>query len=229
MPANKEKEVYLIQKNVNKYYNSLKLRSMQTKLQELTDKIYNEGVQKAKNEAEVIIQKAQEEAAAIKQQAEADANQTLQEAQKKADELRRNMDAEMKLAATQSMSALKQEIMSVVTLQVVEPAIKEVFSDKKYLQDLIVKVVQGWTQTGNFDLNIVLPQADRVELEAFIANNLAAELNKGLAVEFDSKLKAGFKVGPKDGSYVVSLSDKDFENFFKAYLRPKTSSLLFEK
>lgn len=202
---------------------------MQTKLQELTDKIYNEGVQKAKDEAEAIIQQAKAEAESIMAKAESDANQTLQDAHKNAEELKRNMDAEMKLAASQSMSAFKQQIISAITLQVVEPAVHEVFSDKKYLQNLIQKVVQGWTQSGNFDINIILPEAEKSELENFFMNNLATELNKGVTYEFDSRIKAGFKVGPKDGSYIVSLSEKDFENFFKAYLRPKTSSLLFEK
>ncbi len=202
---------------------------MQTKLQELTEKIYNEGVQKAKTEAEVIIKEAQEEAARISKQAKSDAEKMLQEAQKKADELNRNMEAEIKLASTQSINALKQEILNVITLQVIEPTNNEVFSDTSFLQKLIEKVVQGWTQSGHFDLNLILPEAEKAQLETFVKNSLAQELNKGLNVEFDSKLKAGLKIGPKDDNYLVSLSDKDFENFFKAYLRPKTRTLLFEK
>jgi V/A-type H+-transporting ATPase subunit E len=202
---------------------------MHTKLQELTDKIYNEGVQKAKQEAEKILSEAEQEAKSIVSKAQSDSEKLLHEAQKKADELKRNMEAEMKLAASQSMSALKQQIASVITLKAVEPGVKEVFSDKAYLQDLLVKVVQGWTQSGNFDLNIILPEGDKTQLEAFFKNSLAAELNKGVSFEFDKKLKAGFKVGPQDGSYIVSLSEEDFESFFKAYLRPKTSTLLFEK
>lgn len=202
---------------------------MQTKLQELTDKIYNEGVQKARDEADAILKKAQEDADGIVAQAQADAEKKLQEAQKKADELKRNMEAEMKLVASQAMSALKQQITSSITLQVVEPGVKEVFSDKTFMQELLVKVVQGWTASGNFDLNLILPEADKEQLEKFFQNSLAAELNKGITFEFDKRLKAGFKAGPKDGSYVIGLSDEDFQNFFKAYLRPKTSTLLFEK
>ncbi|MBI9060548.1 MAG: V-type ATP synthase subunit E [Marinilabiliaceae bacterium] len=202
---------------------------MQTKLQELTDKIYNEGVQKARDEAEVILSKAREDADGIVAKAEADAGKMLQEAQKKADELKRNMEAEMKLAASQSMSALKQQIATAITLQVVEPGVKEVFGDKQFMQELLVNVVQGWTASGNFDLNLILPEADKDQLESFFKNSLAVELNKGITFEFDKRLKAGFKVGPKDGSYIIGLSDDDFENFFKAYLRPKTTTLLFEK
>ncbi|TAJ15583.1 V-type ATP synthase subunit E [Marinilabiliaceae bacterium JC017] len=202
---------------------------MQTKLQELTDKIYNEGVQKAHEEADSILKKARQEADSILANAKKESEKTIQNATKKAEELHRNMEAEMKLAASQAISALKQQIAGLVTLKVVEPGVKEVFSDQDYLQKLIESVVKGWTQTGNFDLNVVLPEAKQAELSAFFKNNLAAELNNGLTFGFEKNLKAGFKVGPKDGSYIISLSEEDFKNFFKAYLRPKTNELLFEK
>lgn len=202
---------------------------MQTKLQELTDKIYHEGVQKARDEEKVILKKAHEEAASILAQAQADAEKKLQEAQKKADELKHNVEAEMKLTASQAMSALKQNIASAITLQVVKPSLQEVFGDKSFIQELLKKVVQGWTSSGNFDLKVILPQSDQEKLETFFKNSLAEELNKGITFEFDKGLKAGFKIGPKDGSYIIGLSDEEFEAFFKAYLRPKTTSLLFEK
>ena len=46
---------------------------MQSKLQELTDKIYNEGVVKAQKEADSIIEKANSEAEAILEAAKQEA------------------------------------------------------------------------------------------------------------------------------------------------------------
>ena len=103
------------------------------------------------------------------------------------------------------------------------------FSDKEYVQSLILKVVEGWSKTGNFDINVVLSESDKAEMEKFLKNNLAAEMNKGLSFESDQSVKAGFKVGPADGSYVISFEEGDFQNFFKSFLRPKTNQLLFEE
>ncbi len=202
---------------------------MHTKLQELTDKIYNEGVQKANKEAEAILDKAKKEAEDIIAKAQADAEKTIKEAEKKAEELKHNMQAEMKLASTQAITALKQQVSGLITLDVVEPSMKEVFSDKKYVEKIILDVVKGWTKNGNFDLSVILPEKDKKEFEKFFKNSLATELNKGVEVKFDSEIEGGFKVGPKDGSYIISFTEEDFNNFFKAYLRPKTVELLFEK
>ncbi|GAF04716.1 V-type ATP synthase subunit E family protein [Saccharicrinis fermentans] len=201
---------------------------MQSKLQELTDKLYSEGVQKANEEAESIIEKARQEAEKIVGEAQQTASAKIEEAERKAAETQRNIEAEIKLASQQAISTLRQKIGKSITAAVAEPTLNEVFSDKKYVQSLITKLVEGWTKTGNFDINIVLPDADKAELDEKITKSFAAEINKGLSFKFDSAVKSGFKVGPSDGSYVISFTEEDFKNFFMSFLRPKTNQLLFE-
>ncbi len=202
---------------------------MHSKLQELTDKLYSEGVQKANKEAESILEKAKQEAEKIISEAEQKASLKIEEANKQAAETQRNIEAEIKLTSQQAISSLRQQIGSSITVKTVEPTLKEVFSDKDFVQSLILKVVEGWSKTGNFDINIVLPEADKAELDKKIKNSFASEMNKGLTFDFDASLKAGFKVGPQDGSYVISFTEADFQNFFKSFLRPKTNQLLFEE
>jgi len=48
-----------------------------------------------------------------------------------------------------------------------------------------------------------------------------------LDIQVDKGLKFGFKIGPKEGGYYISFSDKDFENLFRAYMRPRISEMLF--
>ena len=202
---------------------------MQSKLQELTDKLYSEGVQKANEEAESILEKARQEAEKIVEEAQQEAKVKMEEADKQAVETQRNIEAEIKLASQQAISSLRQKIGNSITVDVAEPTLKEVFADKEYVQSLIAQVVEGWAKTGNFDINVVLAEADKADLEKKLAKSFAAEMNKGLTFEFDSAVKAGFKVGPQDGSYVISFTEGDFQNFFKSFLRPKTNQLLFEE
>jgi V/A-type H+-transporting ATPase subunit E len=79
----------------------------------------------------------------------------------------------------------------------------------------------------SFDLNVILPEKDKGQMGQFFKNSLAAELNQGLEFSFSQDVKSGFKIGPADGSYIISFTDDDFMNFLKAYMRPKTSQLLF--
>lgn len=201
---------------------------MQSKLQELTDKLYNEGVQKANQEAEIIIEKAQEEAGNIIEEAKKYADEILKGAKEQASEISRKIESEIKLSSAQAISTLRQQIGNSIAVQVLEPTLEQLFSSSDYIQNLIIKVVEGWSASGNFDVNLILPEEDKNELDKFLKNSLSAELNKGLAFEFDKNTKAGFKVGPKDGSYIISFTETNFQNFFKSFLRPKTKQLLFE-
>lgn len=202
---------------------------MQTKIQELTDKIYNEGLEKARQEAESILREANEKAASIEKDAEKRAAAIVEEAEKKAETLKKHVDSELKMSINQAVAALKQELASLVTMKAVQPAVKELFANVDFLKSVVEKVVTGWGEKESLDLRVVLAAKDQKELEAHFKNQLADELNKGLELVFADGLKSGFKVGPADGSYLISFTDQDFINFFKAYLRPKTSELLFEE
>ncbi|MGQ1891757.1 V-type ATP synthase subunit E [Thermophagus sp. OGC60D27] len=201
---------------------------MTHKLQDLTEKIYNEGVRKAKEEAEKILKEAEKKASQMEEEASQKAKKIVDEAEKKAQETKMHVEAEMKMALKQSTTALKQSIANMVTMQAIEPATDQLFSDKKYLSELIVKTVEGWIKHESTDLEVILPESDRGKMEEYFKNQLAHHLNKGLSLSFSKNLKSGFKIGPADGGYVISFTDEDFNNFFKAYLRPKTNELLFE-
>jgi len=202
---------------------------MKSKIQQLTETIYNEGVEKAREEADAILKEAREKAQKIEKDSEKEADRIVTEAKEKSQELKTQVDSEIKMTLNQAVSAMKQEITSLITLQVIQPSVKELFSDTDYLKTLISDVVKGWMEKESFDLKVILPEKEREKLDAFFENNLADELNKGLEVTFTKNMKSGFKIGPSDGSYVISFTDEDFTNFLKGYLRPKTSQLLFEE
>ncbi len=202
---------------------------MQTKLQELTSKIYQEGVQKARDEAGLLLDNARQEAARIVADARLEAQRIVEESEKKATENAGQVEAELKLSAGQALNVLKQTIVQLITLKVVNPGVSELFSDQKFLSSLLLKIVEGFTARGEFDLKVLLSSADLQSLDKTIRASLADQLNKGLVIEADDKIRGGFKIGPKDGSYVISFTEEDFKNFFKNYLRSKSAEILFDK
>jgi V/A-type H+-transporting ATPase subunit E len=202
---------------------------MQTKLQELTEKIYSEGVEKARQEADAILNEAREKAAAIESQAQKTADAIVKEAEEKAESLKQHVDSELKMSISQALSALKQELANQVTMKAVQPGVKEVFSNVDFLKSVVQTVVSAWAEKDTMDMKVVMAEKDRNELETFFKNQLADELNKGLELTFSEGVKSGFKVGPSKGGYLISFTDQDFISFFKTYLRPRTSELLFEQ
>ncbi len=202
---------------------------MNSKIQQLTETIYQEGLQKAREEEAVILQEAKEKAAVIERNAQKEAERIVAEANEKALELKKQVDSEIKMTMNQAVSAIRQEITSLVTMKVLQPPVKDLFSDRDYMQNLISTVVKGWLEKESFDLKVILPESDRGKLDENYKNSLLKELNKGLKINFSSNIKSGFKIGPADGSYLISFTDEDFMNFLKGYLRPKTSQFLFEE
>lgn len=204
---------------------------MQPKLQELTEKIYAEGVERGNQEAEKIIGKAREDAALIAKQAKAEAEKILEQAKQQALDLQNKTQSELKLSGRQALNALKQQITELVVVESVQPDIKKAFEDNTYFKELILAIVQKWNPAsdGNINLELILPADKETELKNFIESKAKSLLTKGLTLQFTGKLKSGFEISPSGGGFKISFTDEDFSRFFSDYVRPNIASLLFEK
>ena len=202
---------------------------MQSKLQELTEKLYNEGVVKANEEAAQIVDKAKKEADEIINKAKNKADEIIEDANKKSAEIAKNIQSELKLSAKQAINALKQEITDMLTSGVIGKAVGESVNETDFVKSIIEIAVKNWNPKGEtaMDLLILLPESNKKAFDSFVESKLKKLIDGSIEVNFDSKMKNGFKIGPADGSYIISFTDEDFDNFFKAYLRPRTAQLLY--
>ena len=196
---------------------------MENKIQELTDKIYREGVERGNEEAQRLVSNAREEAAKILEEARKEAEAIVAAARKSAAETAENTQSEIKLFAGQAVNALKTEIASLLTNQVVSKAVKDFVADKDYLNKFIVSLATQWTENEA----IVISTADAEGLKKFFAANAKAVLDKGVKIEQVNGNKTLFTISPADGSYKVNFGEEEFENYFKDFLRPQLVEMLF--
>ncbi|SDB98358.1 hypothetical protein [Williamwhitmania taraxaci] len=202
---------------------------MQNKLHELTEKIYNEGVNKGAQEAEHIIAKAKEDARLILNNARKDADLLIAKANKDSEELRKNSESEIRLAGKQTLNALKQQITSLIETSIVNPPMKEAINEVAFIKQIIDTAIAAWNPQKNntVDLTILLPKDMESKLQSMFVNSTGEILHAGVELIFDDSFSAGFKIGPKGAGYLISFTDSDFENLFKAYIRPRLVELLF--
>ena len=202
---------------------------MTNRILELTEKIYNEGVVKAKKHADTIVSDAKEEADEIIRLAKEQKLEILEQAKNQAEELKNNTNSEIQLAARQFISKLKLQITNIVTTNQIAHPTKEAFNDIKFVKNIILTLIKNWNPQNSDELNlsIVLPEKNKKEFSDFIEVQTKNILNGGIDIQFDNKASNGFKIGPKEGNYVVCFSDVDFENYFKKYLKDRTKKLLF--
>ena len=197
------------------------------KLQELTQKLYDEGLAKGKQEGEAVLQKAVEEAGSIVKKAQEEAEAILAKARKEADDFKVKVEGDVKMASMQALQATRADIENLVIAKAVDEPVAKALSSEEYIKGIITAVAQKFSAEEPADLSLVLPENLKAALEPFVKNELGKLLGKGVEASFSKKLAGGFKIGPKDGGYFVSLTDDTFKDLIGAYLRPATKSLLF--
>ncbi len=202
---------------------------MERRIAELTDQVYKEGVAKGEEEAKRIVDEANKKAESIIGKAKSDAEKIISDAGTQANELKRNVESEIALSGKKAVSAIKQQIMDLLSAKVIEQPMGDTLSDPAVLKDLVLTVAQNWkAQEGQIpSLEVLLPASKKDEMQKSLQSALQKTLKDGVTVSFSRHVKKGFQIGPSDGSYKLSLTDDDFSEFFKEYLRPKTRSYLF--
>lgn len=196
---------------------------MENKIQELTEKLYREGVEKGNAEAERLIAAAKEQAAQILAKAQESADEIVANATKKAAATAETTRTELCQFAGQSKQALQGEIANLITSQVVKEAVATTLDSKDFLGQFLVALASKWTA----DEPIVIETEKAAELKAFFAAKAKDLLDKGVTIKEVNGLKTLFTVKPADGSYKVDFGNEEFENYFKSFLRPQLVEMLF--
>ena len=200
---------------------------MQNKLQELTDKLYNEGLSKGKQEGEELLAKAKVQAEEMVAKAQAEAAQIVAAAQKQADEIKSKVASDIRMASSQSLAATRKDIEELVVGKMSAEAVKDALTSAEFVKELIQAVAGRFTTEGPMDIALILPESLQKELEPFVNNELSKILNAGVEASFSKKVSGGFRIGPKDGGYFVSFTEETFSQLISEYLRPATKKLLF--
>ena len=196
---------------------------MENKIQELTEKLLKEGVEKGNAEAEQIIAAANEKAAKIVADAKAQAVEIEASAKKNVQGMEENMKSEIKMYAAQALNALKSEIANVVGDKVVKEATSDLTGNKEFINEFVLKLAEKWGAQED----IVISTEDAASLKALFAKKAKALLDKGMTIEEVNGKKALFTVQPADGAYKVNFGEAEFEEYFKNFLRPQLVEMIF--
>ena len=196
---------------------------MENKIQELTDRIYREGVEKGNEEAQKIIARSQEEAKKIVDDAQRKAEMLIAAARKSANDLEDNTKSELKLFANQAVNALKSEITSLITDKVVANSVDNFIKDKNYFNAFVVSLATKWSVNEP----IVISISDAEELKKYFGVKAKNLLDKGVEIKQVNGIKTLFSISPADGSYKVNFGEEEFMNYFKEFLRPQIVEMLF--
>lgn len=203
---------------------------MENKLQELTRKLYDEGLEKGRAEADKLVADAKKEAEKIVAEARAQAEQIVRKAEVKAEDVQKNTMTEITLAGKQAVAKIQSQIAGMIVARSTSEGVKAASVDPAFIQQMLLTVARNWNgaDAGKVSLQALLPEAERAKLDAAFEKSAKELLAAGIEVGWSDEVKTGFRVGAKDGGYYISFSDADIEALLGEYLRDKVSTMLFK-
>jgi V-type ATPase, subunit E, putative len=196
---------------------------MDSQIQALTEKVYQEGVLKGEQEAAKILADANVQAEQIERDARARAEQIIAEAQRSASELKSNTERELKLNASKLIEATKASIVDVLAGRIAGDSVQALTANPELLQRVVLEIAKG------FDLKhgVEITSNQAEELKAYFAQNAKALLEEGLTIKQVAGKATQYTIRPQNGSFKVEIGEQEFVELFKSILRPQLAQELF--
>lgn len=202
---------------------------MTSKILELTEKIYNEGIEKVHKEAEGILLAAKEKAKRIEEEAVLKSNKMVSDAKKESESIFEGFQSELQSLANETLAVAKQKIAACIVADYTKQMTSDLLNDQNFVKSLLIETVKKWNvQQGSLpDLTLVVSEKQLKEFEALIQSDVSRILQNEPTLQVDPSVKSGFKIIADSEGYQVSFTDEDLSNFLKAFMKPKISAFLF--
>lgn len=196
---------------------------MDSQIQALTEKVYQEGVLKGEQEAAKILAAANAQAEQVERDARTRAEQIIAEAQRSASELKSNTERELKLNASKLIEATKASIVDVLAGRIASDSVQALTANPELLQRVVLEIAKG------FDLKhgVEITSNQAEELKAYFAQNAKALLEEGLTIKQVAGKATQYTIRPQNGSFKVEIGEQEFVELFKSILRPQLAQELF--
>ena len=162
------------------------------KIQELTDKLYREGVEKGNAEGQRLVEQAREEAEKLLADARKRGGRDCGRGAQAGPRIDANTKSELKLYAGQALGALKSEIVNVISDRLVKDTVKGLTEDKDFMGNFMVAVAKNWSSGEG----IVISAADAEGLTAYFKAHAKKLLDQGVKIEKVNGKSAAFSVSP---------------------------------
>ena len=198
---------------------------MDVQLQELIDKIKKDGVASAEAEAAKIVEASEKKAESIIADAQEKAAEIIKNAKAETERMEKASEEAIVQAGRNMLLSFKDSLVN--ELDGLVKSETEKAESKDVLAKLIPETVKAWSKNADAsELSVLLSAKDLKALEAGLTSELKAEIAKGLEINPDKPLSAGFRIGVKNGAAFYDYSAESLAEMFAAYLNPKVAALL---
>ena len=193
-------------------------------LDALADQLYQDGMERAKNESERLLSQTGKRVEEMLANARKEAHEIISESKREAEKHRSAVESEIHQKSKQLKQDIKSQIENLITTGILSDSTKVLLSDKEFVGQLILSAMETWNDGDDVDLNI----AEKLGgLKKDVEKKVHSAL-PDIRIKTDNDLDSGFKIENNSKGYILSFTDQDFRELFKPYLSDAVSNILFE-
>lgn len=197
---------------------------MDSRVQEILEKIKRDAVDEAKKEAAKLMAEAEAKRQDLLAAAEKEAKAIVDKARQDAKRSEEAGNAALQQAARDLIRAFRGEIEKVLA-GIVRNETQAAF-DAETLKKAIPSVLEAWAKKDSDDIAVLVPENQLKSLEAWAKDTLAKKLAKGVELKPLKGGKAGFRILEKDGAAYYDFSAEAVAEMLGAYLNAHLAGLV---
>lgn len=193
-------------------------------IQDLIDKIHQDGIKAAERKAQVIEDEARQRADAIVLQAKRDAEKMLSDAKERIaleDERERALLAQ---AGRDLLLSLREEIHAMLG-QIVASDIRQALTPETLFR-LLIEIFRNYATESGGEMWVSLNKSDKELLERHYLQRLNQEMGRKILLKQGDDVHGGFTISFDIGKSRYDFTDKALADYIGTYLKPKLNTIL---
>jgi V/A-type H+-transporting ATPase subunit E len=201
---------------------------MSQQVQELIDKIKNEGVEEAEKKSQEIEHDAKAKASQIIDQAQKESERLISESKEEVKKMQEATEASLKQASRNMILALKEKVLQILQTIVLQDVKESLNQDQ--LQKLIGDVVTGYLKdnSSSGDVVVTLSQEDQDALGSDLLAKLKKKVKEGITLQSSDAMQGGFTVSFDDGKSSFDFSEESLAKFICSFLNERVAQLVVQ-
>jgi V/A-type H+-transporting ATPase subunit E len=199
---------------------------MDSRVQEILEKIKREADDEARAESDRLLAEAEARRQEILANAEKEARAITEKARQEARRFEEAGRASLQQAARDLIRSFRGEVEHVLSAIVRNET--QARYDEQILTKVIPLVLTAWAEKNGGDLKVLVPEEQLESLETWAAVNLRKTLSGGVELKPLKGLKAGFRIMEKDGAAYYDFSAEAVAEMLAGYLNNHMAALVVE-
>lgn len=201
---------------------------MTQQIQELINKIKQEGIQEADNKAQEIEEQAKTQAQKIIDEANNYTQDLIIQAKKEIRQIQDSTHAALKQASRDMLLSLRMEVVNVLQ-KIVKQEVSDAL-DVGTLSKIIEQIINEYTKGSreDFDIRVALSPDDLQMLKDSMIAKLQNQLKRQISFSSNEDITKGFTISFDGGKSEFDFSNQSLAEYLGRFVNSQVSSLLRE-